>query len=181
MALANLHIKTPDSFDFKNLTTGPNGKKCFEQFRVAAGLNKEEEPRQVSTLLYCLGEEADDVLSSTNVTDEDRKKYATIIVKFDAFFQVRKNVILKRAKFNRRNQKTGRISQAVYYCPLQSRRLVQVWYSKRGDVARPNHHGDPRYRIVREPATDGRSNAGVGQEKSATERSCLRAGTAAVW
>ncbi len=33
----------------------------------------ESELRQVSTLLYCLGEEASDVLTSTNITEEDRK------------------------------------------------------------------------------------------------------------
>ena len=107
MALANLHIKTPDNFDFKQPDNWPKWKKRFEQFRVASGLNKEDEPRQVSTLLYCLGEEADDVLSSTNITKEDRDKYDTVIAKFDAFFQVRKNVIFERAKFNRRIQKEG--------------------------------------------------------------------------
>ena len=105
MALANLHIKTPENFDFKQPDNWPKWKNRFEQFRIASGLNKEDEPRQVSTLLYCLGEEADDVLFSTNITDEDRDKYATVIAKFDAFFQVRKNVIFERAKFNRRIQK----------------------------------------------------------------------------
>ena len=107
MALANLHLKPPDNFDFKQPDNWPKWKKRFEQFRVASGLANEEEPRQVSTLLYCLGEEADDVLTSTNIKDDDRKKYDAVIAKFDAFFQVRKNVIFERAKFNRRNQKEG--------------------------------------------------------------------------
>ena len=101
MALANLHLKQTDSFDW------PKWKKRFEQFRVASGLANKEEPRQVSTLLYCLGEEADDVHTSTNIKNDDRKKYDVVIAKFNAFFQVRKNVIFERAKFNRRNQKEG--------------------------------------------------------------------------
>ena len=33
MALANLHIKTPDNFDFKQPDNWPKWKKRFEQFR----------------------------------------------------------------------------------------------------------------------------------------------------
>lgn len=107
MALANLQLKTPEPFDFKQPDNWPKWKKRFEQFRVASGLAKEDEARQVSTLLYCLGEEADDVLSSTNIKADDRKKYETVLAKFDGFFQVRKNVIFERARFNRRNQLEG--------------------------------------------------------------------------
>ncbi len=38
------------------------------------------EPQQVSTLLYCLGEEADSVLDST---EDDRKRYANKVRKCD--------------------------------------------------------------------------------------------------
>ena len=72
--------------------------------RVASGLSKEDEERQASTLLYCLGEEADDVLTSTNISTEDRKKYKQVLAKFDAHFKVRKNIIFERARFNRRMQ-----------------------------------------------------------------------------
>ena len=62
---------------------------------------------KVSTLLYCLGEEADNILASTNLTDEDRKKYSEVLAKFDGLFKVRKNVIFERARFNRREQEEG--------------------------------------------------------------------------
>jgi len=39
-------------------------------------------------LLYCLGEEAEAVLSSTNITNEERNAFNTVIGKFDAFFKV---------------------------------------------------------------------------------------------
>ena len=41
------------------------------------------------------------MLSSTNSIDEDRKD---VLGKFNTFFQVRKNIIFKRARFNKRNQ-----------------------------------------------------------------------------
>ena len=50
---------------------------------------------QVSSLLYCLGEEGEAVLSSTNITDKERKELDTVIRKFDAFFEVRKNMIFE--------------------------------------------------------------------------------------
>ena len=61
----------------------------------------------MSTFLYCLGEEADDVLTSTNVTAEQRSNYVAVLAKFDDFFKVRKNIIFERARFNRRNQLEG--------------------------------------------------------------------------
>ena len=60
--------------------------------------------KQVNTLLYCLGEEADAVLASTHATEEERKSYDSVLGKFDSFFKVRKNVIFERARFNHRNQ-----------------------------------------------------------------------------
>ena len=66
----------------------------FEQFLSASRLDKESDERKVSTLLNCLGPDADDVLTSTNI---DRKKYSKVIEKFDAHFRVRHNVIFERA------------------------------------------------------------------------------------
>ncbi len=57
--------------------------------------------------MYCLGEEAEDVLTSTNPTDDERKSYTSILAKFDAYFKVRENVIFKHARFNRRNEQEG--------------------------------------------------------------------------
>ena len=105
MALANL--KRPDPFDFKQPDNWTRWLNRFEQFRVASGLDKEEEPKQISTRLYCLGEETADVLTSTGISAEDRKKHSAVVVKFNDFFKVQENVIFKRARFNRRNQLEG--------------------------------------------------------------------------
>ena len=67
-------------------------------------MSKEPEERQVSTLLYCLGEEAEDILESTNISEDQRKQYIAVLSKFDGFFRVGKNVIIESAKFNRRSQ-----------------------------------------------------------------------------
>jgi len=69
-----VNLVTPD---FKKPDGWAKWKRRFEQFLSASGLDKEDEPRQVSTLLYCLGEEVEGVLASTNISEEVRKKYRT--------------------------------------------------------------------------------------------------------
>ena len=71
-------------------------KRRFEQFREASGLSSESQQRQVSMLIYTMGEEAEDTLILTKITKDDKKDYAKVIAKFDSFFRVRKNVIFER-------------------------------------------------------------------------------------
>ena len=54
-----------------------------------------------------MGEEADDILTSTNITKDNRKKYSEVLAKFDGHFKVRKNVIFERARFNRHEPEEG--------------------------------------------------------------------------
>ena len=61
----------------------------------------------MSTLLYCLGEEADAVPTSTNRSTDDKKRYDRVVQKFDGFFQVWKNVIFECTYFNRKKQQEG--------------------------------------------------------------------------
>ena len=105
--MARHNLAPPDSFNLRNPDDWPRWKRRFEQYRVASGLSDDSPEKQVNTLLYCLGEQAEAVLTSTNTSAEDRKMYDTVITKLDRFFKVRKNVIFERARFNRRNQQQG--------------------------------------------------------------------------
>ena len=109
--MATIRLETPEAFDFKNPDDWARWKARFEQFRLASGLSTESETRQVSTLLYCIGQDADNVLTSTNISDDDRKKYTSVMAKFEEFFKVRKNTIYERARFNRRDQREGESSE----------------------------------------------------------------------
>ena len=102
MALS-VPLTPPPPFDFKQPDQWVKWKRRFEQFLSASGLNKEDETRQVSTLMYCLGDDAEGVLASMSITEEARKKYKDVLAKFDAYFDVRKNIIYERAKFNTRS------------------------------------------------------------------------------
>ena len=105
--MASLRLQPPSAFNFRTPDEWPRWKKRFEQFRLASGLSVEAEEKQVSTLLYCMGEDADDTLTSTHITADEREEYASVIAKLDGFFQVRRNIIFERARFNRRVQKEG--------------------------------------------------------------------------
>ena len=91
--MATVRLQPPEQFDFKNPDGWNRWKRRFEQFRVASGLSQEDEKRQVSTLLYCMGEDAESVLTSTGISDTDKEKYKPVASKLDEFFKVRKNTM----------------------------------------------------------------------------------------
>ena len=97
----------PEAFDIKNPDDWSRWKRRFQQLRVALGLDEQSEAKQVSTLLYSLGEEAEDILRSTNIKPSGKRSYTKVLEKLDEYIQVRHNVIFERARFNRRNQLEG--------------------------------------------------------------------------
>ena len=99
-----MNLQPPTSFSFANSEEWPKWKRRFEQYRQAPGLAEKGEEHQVSTLLYCLGEDAEEVLDTTRISDEDRKKYQKAVDAFDKHFKVKKNMIYERARFNQRSQ-----------------------------------------------------------------------------
>ena len=44
----------------------------FENYRIASKLDLEDEKRQVSSLLYAMGEKADDIIDSFRLSDDDQ-------------------------------------------------------------------------------------------------------------
>ena len=78
-AMATLTPQPPASFNFAKPAEWPKWVKRFEQYHVASGLSKDSDTRQVSTLLYFLGEGAEDVLSSTNISEEDKTEYSEVL------------------------------------------------------------------------------------------------------
>jgi hypothetical protein len=54
-----------------------------------------------------MGDQADDILRSFALSEEDRKNYTIVKEKFDDHFVQRRNVIFERARFNRRIQEEG--------------------------------------------------------------------------
>ena len=102
--MASLNLRAPAAFNFSKPEEWRKWKTRFEQFRLASGLSAESEERQVSSLMYCMGEDAEEVLATTNITAEQKKEYRQVVQKFDEYFKVRKNLVYKRASFNLAHQ-----------------------------------------------------------------------------
>ena len=97
--IAGLRLSPSDCFNFKKPDKWHSRKCHFEQFCLALGLSSEDNEREISTLLYCLGKDTE-TLVSTNITTEQRKKYKDVL-------EVRKNTIFEGARFNHRNYQEG--------------------------------------------------------------------------
>lgn len=97
-------VAQPESFNFRCPEEWPKWSRRFDHFRSASGLKDKDQETQVHTLVYCMGDEADDLLSSFGLSEDDKKKYDKVLEKFEGHFVQRKNVIFERAKFNRRKR-----------------------------------------------------------------------------
>ncbi|CAI5638740.1 unnamed protein product [Oreochromis niloticus] len=100
---ATFSIQPPEPFDFSKPHEWTRWVRRFERFRQASNLSASSEENQVNTLIYCMGDEADDVLRGLKLSDVDQRDYAKVRDSFHNFFIVRKNVY-ERARFNMRKQ-----------------------------------------------------------------------------
>ena len=110
--VATFQVSTPELFCFTHPEEWLKWIRRFERFRVASGLVSRGEEAQVNTLIYAMGDQADDILRSFPLSEEDRKHYITVKRMFDSHFVQRRNVIFERSKFNRRRQEEGESVEA---------------------------------------------------------------------
>ena len=68
--MASMSFQPPAPFCFNKPDEWLKWKRRFEQFRVASGLSDKSDKRQANMLLYCLGADAEDILSTTNILTE---------------------------------------------------------------------------------------------------------------
>ena len=108
--MASFTLQPPTAFNFRQPEEWKKWLARFEQFRIASGLSTESE-RQVSSLLYCMGDDAGDVLATTNNSDGDKKDYGKVVKKFNDYFKVRKNTVFECANFNLARQLTDETAE----------------------------------------------------------------------
>ena len=104
---ASFQVSAPEPFTFSRPDEWPKWIRRFERFRVASGLSEKDDKTQVNTLIYAMGDQADDILSSFSLSADDSKKYTPVKAKFDGHFVKRRNVIYERTRFNMRRQQEG--------------------------------------------------------------------------
>lgn len=107
MATASYQVLPPDPLNFTKPEEWPKWIRRFERFRIVSGLQEKSEEIQVNTLIYSMGNEADDILRSFKLSEDHGKEYDVVKEKFEGFFVKRRNVIYERAKFNLRKQEEG--------------------------------------------------------------------------
>ena len=104
---ASFQVAPPETFKFTSPEDWLKWIRRFECFRCASGLDKKGQDIQVSTLVYCMGDEANDILSLFKLSPEDKAKYDVVKEKLEGYFVKRRNVIFERARFNQRRQEPG--------------------------------------------------------------------------
>ena len=114
--MATYQVAAPESFIFSHPAEWSKWIRRFERFRVVSGIDQQSEEAQMNTMIYSMGNQADDTLRSFRLTDEDAKKYKVVEDKFDLHFVKKRNVIFERARFNQRKQEDGELVELAEHC-----------------------------------------------------------------
>ena len=72
--MASFQISPPEKFDFYRPEEWPKWFRLFERFRVASNLTEKSEENQVNTLVYSMGDAANDILITLGLTAENKQK-----------------------------------------------------------------------------------------------------------
>lgn len=83
---ATFTIKPPEPFDFTKPHEWEKWIRRFECFRLASNLNSSSEANQVNKLVYCMRDEADNVLRRLDLTPEQWQRYKAVKNGYDRFF-----------------------------------------------------------------------------------------------
>lgn len=105
--MASFQFAHPEKFDFTKPERWERWFQRFERFRLASGLCEADEDVQVSKLIYSMGPEADDILSSLKISSGDINQWQPVKEALSKYFIPKRNVIFERAKFNQRKQEEG--------------------------------------------------------------------------
>lgn len=87
--------------------TGRDGLTVLRYIESYQVLFEQSGPKQVTTLMYCLGEEAVDIFLASTLTEAEKKNYSKVTKMFSEVFIGKRNVIYERAMFHWRHQKEG--------------------------------------------------------------------------
>ncbi|GBO26978.1 hypothetical protein AVEN_29996-1 [Araneus ventricosus] len=104
---AALLINPPENFTFSTPCNWSKWKMRFERYRIASGLSTKTGNEQVNSLLYIMGEQAEDIFSSFGLSETEQDDFNIVLKKFNDHFVVKKNTIFERAQFNKRVQLDG--------------------------------------------------------------------------
>ena len=124
--MANLVSLLPsERFNFSSPDAWPCCSKLFERYRVTSGLSERDGSVQVSTLIYAMGNQAEDIFASFGLSEDDRSNFTTVQERFTKHFVKQRNPIYERARFNQRVQQQGEtVDSFVTACTPFTRRTL---------------------------------------------------------
>ena len=79
-------VAAPEPFDCSKSEEWARWSRRFDKFRTASGLGEKSGASQVNTLVYYMGDSADDVLESFGLSEEELQDYQTVRARFDSYF-----------------------------------------------------------------------------------------------
>ena len=101
-----------------------------------------DEPKQVNALIYTMGDEADNIITSFGLSEQEMKSFKTVRNKFEDHFVAKRNVIFERAKFYVRVQDENEpVEDFVTESVALSCQILRVWRAQRPAHARPYRCG----------------------------------------
>ena len=84
----------------------PKWLRHFERYRIASVLQNKSNQEQVGTFLYAAGDCADAIVKTISI-NEANASFDEVKTALNSYFAARRNVIVERARFNRRRQNPG--------------------------------------------------------------------------
>ena len=95
-------VSPPQEFSFRS-EDWERWRNRWSRYLSCSGLTSQPDAVKIDTLIYTMGEQAEDLLLSFSLP-QDNQEYGTVLQAFDRHFGVRLNVVLERQKFKRRRQ-----------------------------------------------------------------------------
>ena len=102
--MAQPNIAQPPAFEFDQPHKFEAWFTRFERYLNVSRIANESDVMKRDTLMYCMGEKAEDILRTFALTAEQKKKYKDVSDGFTEYFANRCNIVFERAKFNSRVQ-----------------------------------------------------------------------------
>lgn len=102
-------VQRPSAFDFGNPDTWPEWEEQWELYRNEK-LDAEPDEVQITSLLRTMGGDAEDIVKSLKLSDNQRQQYQCVREALDGHFSI-KYVIRMRFQFYTRKQEYGETAQ----------------------------------------------------------------------
>ena len=132
----------PAAFNFHQPEEWKKWLTRFEQFRIAFRLSIEPGERQASSLLYCMGVNAVDVLATTNISNNDKKDILQQGGKeVQWIFQSAKKYHFQTCQLQSSEPTGWWNSWAIHHKITPNGGQLQIWqYGKWNNPGSPRHH-----------------------------------------